>query len=1157
MSIIIKSINEILQSKNLLNYDINNKLVNFEKEFNHYKNKVLEAESKNETEEHFKSIFKDFIRDTYEYNINTSLRIDGVIYNSNNEVNTIIEFKKPDNTVEMISEVNFNKKAMHECILYYYKENTFVNNLIITNCKVIYLFSAKEFRDKILNNKNIESILVHHKNKDIQTLLKTSDVYDALEIVLKDESINIEACKIDLFDEGINKEDLYRIFDEHFIFNKKLENDANTICDIFYKELIHIMGLKEDKDNKLVKSEIKNTLLDLTINMVGKDIAKNEQFEYALSLNILWINRILFLKILESSLRVFRDEKDFDILNPKNIDDYNSLYILFFSVLPIIRKDRDSSITQYNKIPYLNSSLFEEAIKEKTHSITKLNSKSEIEIFSGSVLYKDKTFKKKKLTLLNYLLEFLNCYKFNSDEENTNNNTVIKSSVLGLVFERLNGYSEGAHFTPSIITMYMSKTVIENLIVTKFNKAFSDTSFSNYEEIKKYAENNFHKEDKRSIAEFEIDDIKIIDPSCGSGHFLVSCLNEIIRIKSELKLSCNDVNIQVSNDEIIIKYINGEDFIYKISDDHINEKKQSIQKNIFDMKKHIIENQLYGVDINTNSVNICRLRLWIELLKHSYYTDNDYLDLEVLPNLEFKIVAGNSLIKPEYGGLFFTDNDKAELRKNMHAYYTASYDEKRAIKKVVESLVATLKDDPNNTQIKNYEPFDVLAKNDFFDSELMFGIDSFDIVIMNPPYFGLTGGHKYLNYIHKGESKTIDIYQLFLENAFKLINDEGFVNAVVSNKWMRAGYGERSRKWLYKNTKVIELIDLGANWFDSATVDTNIILYKKEIKINETLDNIDKIEAFKISKCDCIEEAKSELETKMYIEAKATAGSWIILNETEAGILEKMNAVGKPLKDWDISINRGVITGFNEAFIIDTETKNRLIAEDEKSAEIIKPMLRGRDIKRYSYEFADKWIIIAKYESHLYLESQYPAIYKHLLQYEEQLKNRGQCKYSRGGKGEGQHHWLELDNNPKDDYLEKFEKPKICWIEICDNNQFHLDISKMYNEATSFIMNSDTINLYYLLGLLNSKSIKWCLHKISAATGMGTFRWKKVWVEQIPIPVPSQKDEREIVALVDTILDKKAHGLDTVKEEAKIDEIVYSLYGLSEGEISVVRGENS
>jgi len=348
-----------------------------------------------------------------------------------------------------------------------------------------------------------------------------------------------------------------------------------------------------------------------------------------------------------------------------------------------------------------------------------------------------------------------------------------------------------------------------------------------------------------------------------------------------------------------------------------------------------------------------------------------------------------------------------------------------------------------------------------------------------------------------------------------------------------------------------------AGWFESATVDTNIITYKKsrEFQTDVFAQTLSR-------KLENISEGKS-LAPKNSITMNAKGDSFIILSATEKAILDKMTSFGKPLKDWDISMNRGISTGFNEAFIIDGATKDLLIGEDSKSEDIIKPILRGRDIKRYSYEFADKWLIFIPWHFPLHkddsiqgssekaekeFEKEFPAIYKHLLQYKKQLSNRNKAETGI------RYEWYALQRCAAT-YLEDFEKLKICWKEMGSEPAFIYDINNYYINDTCRVMVGE--HLLFLLGFFHSKAGDYCFKKFFAGGGLGNtgFRYKSEFMYDLPIPTPNQKDEREITALVDTILYKKSHNLDTSKEEAKIDIIVYNMYNLTQEEIALIEGK--
>ena len=1152
MKSITKEAKELLKRRDLLKSSIFSNLSNTE-ELNNlsekleiYKNGIKKAKEDKESEEHCKNILKDFLNGAFKYNCNTKGKIDLTIKYEGN-IKAIIETKNYDNKTEMIKDNDYYYKSFYQSVLYYYQSRKNINkdmtveHIIITDFENIYLFLRSDFEYLTANKQIINFFNV----KKIDT--NTKDFYNSSKAILEKINREVVGYKINLFED--DAEIIFKFLSPYNICSLKTNNDFNIISNTFYREIIYMMGLEETKDKKLVLNKVDNTLIKLTMDILDEDLKGEEKFETALKLNILWINRILFLKILEAQLRVFRDDNNLHILNYNEIVDYSFLYTLFFKVLA---KSKERRITEnkeneyYKHIPYLNSSLFEETEEEKINSITKLNNSLKMKIMSGSVLYKDRDFDKKELNFLEYILRFLNCYIFNAinDSSNINKNTIIKSSILGLVFERLNGYKDGSHFTPPAITMYMAKYSIEKSIVNKFNKFFKDANFKNIDEIKIYVDANIHK--IKEQVKYILDSITIIDPACGSGHFLVACLNELIKIKSYLHVLSNDIKVDIEDDELVINYINGAEYKYNMEGGNISEIKQKIQKILFEAKKHIINNQLYGVDINPNSVNICRLRLWIELLKSSYYLENNgadkYIDLEILPNLEFKVLSANSLIEleeKEGNNNLKLAYDKTELVKNMREYFNADFETKKEIRKKVLKLLKEYSQ--YNTKLKDYNPFDMLKSYDFFDSEIMFGIDSFDIVIMNPPYFQLTGKHKYLHYFEKGKNKTADIYQLFMETALnKLLSQIGVVSAVVSNKWMRAGYGERTREFLYNNCYVFEIIDLGANWFESATVDTNIITYAKDREKQE------KIEAYKISKCENIELNKNEKDN--FIFTSKDYGAWIILNKTEKDILEKVKKF-KPLKDWNIQINYGIKTGFNEAFIIDEETKNKLILEDKKSKEIIKPLLRGRDIKRYSYDFKNLYLINThngiKEKNILPIDiNKYSAIKKHLDKYYSDLEVR-------------QDKGITPYNLRNCAYLEEFDKPKIIYAETTISPNFYYDNENFIAEKTNFIMTGE--NLKYIMAVLSSKLGFYIFYNFYSEITLGDvgFQYRKSSLEEFPIPEVDKKIEKEIINLVEKVIKGKKKGIDTREFEEEIDKIVYGLYNLNENEIKIIEGESN
>jgi len=374
---------------------------------------------------------------------------------------------------------------------------------------------------------------------------------------------------------------------------------------------------------------------------------------------------------------------------------------------------------------------------------------------------------------------------------------------------------------------------------------------------------------------------------------------------------------------------------------------------------------------------------------------------------------------------------------------------------------------------------------------------------------------------------------------------------------MRSGYGKKIRGHFAEKNPLVVIDFGGFKVFDSATVDTNVLLVQNS-------ENQESLFA-------CHFEGDYMKGTSIHDYCRdngfrlsgLTENTWFIGKPKELALKEKIEKIGKPVKEWDIKISYGIKTGLNEAFIIDETTRAKLISQDSKSEEIIKPILRGRDIKRYSYEFAGLYIIIAKFGSYKTIEQKYPAVYNHLKKYEDKLKTRGQCKGTRSGKSSspdypGQHHWLELDNNPQDSYIEQFEKEKIVWIELVDDGRFSYVKPGVYTEATTFLMTFQRPK--YLVGLMNSKVVNWYFDKICGESGVGTNRWKKFYVEAIPLPEINEDSEptvNNIENLVDQILAIKEEDPKTSISdlEKQIDESVYQLYGLTSEEIELINYE--
>ncbi|KNE09020.1 Eco57I restriction-modification methylase domain-containing protein [Helicobacter pylori] len=624
---------------------------NFEKEIN----SLLENAKRQDGEEFQKNEINSFLKNTYGYKCNTYEKIDSAIY-VDGEVWVLIEAKALNNRNEFPKDrKNPLSKAFCQMVFYFLdaiKNNNSLKHAIICNAHEFFLFDCKDLLNLFQNDKEITKLHKDCASKE-GTDPKTKRFYSDLEEYLKkDFKGELRYTHFNLSSDD-PKELIYQVLSHEVLLKQKKTLDANTLNKDFYEELLYILGLEEqnEKGKILIKqSRTKNSLSDTL-----KEQYNNLDDEEVMALLIAWNNRILFLRLLESLLISFKHfEKPF--LTIENFTNFNALNTLFFEVLAKKNNDRSKEIKEnkiLGKIPYLNSSLFDKTpLESKGHEIKLLNNEP-LEIYPKSVLKNDEKYKNEKdLPLLKYLFEFLHAYDFTTtpedikDNKNTSESRLINPSVLGLVFEKLNGYKEGSFYTPSFITSYMCKESITPIVLDKFNQKYN-IECEKLKELKNYLKNSY-KEDKRKEYLQVLLALRICDPAVGSGHFLVSALNEMVRIAYELGLITSlplDATLELENDEILIK-ISNKPFIYKHPS---SEKEQShhIQKELFELKKSIIENCLFGVDINPNSCEITKLRLWIELLKYSYYIFEEGKNtnaLETLPNIDINIKCGNSLI---------------------------------------------------------------------------------------------------------------------------------------------------------------------------------------------------------------------------------------------------------------------------------------------------------------------------------------------------------------------------------------------------------------------------------------------------------------------------------------------------------------------------------
>ena len=560
-------------------------------------------------------------------------------------------------------------------------------------------------------------------------------------------------------------------------------------------------------------------------------------------------------------------------------------------------------------------------------------------------------------------------------------------------------------------------------------------------------------------------------------------------------------------------------------------------------KLDILKSSIYGFDIQPIAIEISRLLAFLALIVDEKKIDSETnFGIQPLPNLEFQFICANSLksiyFNLEDGSIekHFVDSIIDKMNKISKMFFSASSsEEKENVKyrfKEFQDFVQNCDyiSDDIKEEILSWNPFENKQAN-FFSPIIQLGIDgSFDIVIGNPPYIQLQGMLKAQKELYQSvgfETFILrgDIYQLFYENSFTLLSDVGVVALITSNKWLKAPYGKTTREYFYKNADIYGLLDLGSGRFNSATVDTNIIFYGKSKQKKVKDKRVFVAEKF----FDDLDKLKYLTEFKNNIVAYNDK-EWVIMNKIENEIFEKIQK-HKALKDWGLTISRGITTGFNEAFVIDEETKNKLIKEDKKSKELIRPILRGRDIKKYCYDFANKYIITAYQGCYEEIYNKYPAIYKHLLQYKTQLENRGQVKQNK------RRHWIELDNSTTKEVLETFESEQLAWQRVTDSNKFSLIYNGVYIlDSMAFITDfKSKEDIYYILGILNSILIYyWIKHNVHEYGSTG-FRLSNQYVELIPIPKPDANTKKKIIKLVEEVIALKKQGADSTAFERQIE----------------------
>lgn len=1147
-----------------------------------------------ESEEYQKNLISDFLKSLLPKNfINTSNRIDLAIYNGQDSTSTlgvIIEAKRLNNTSEMMTTANINAKAFQETVSYYLYERLVSKNLeikkaIITNGLSWFVIEAKELEKHFYNNKKLRDLYDKWRNNQLSS--NTTDfLYTA---VIKDEidkaiEKGIAIAHFDLLDALASKRpiklkknnltQLYRFFTSENLLNKEIFTDSNKLNKAFYDELLYIMGLEETKEGtskvitrlKPEKREYASLVESIISRLNQNDVPLEKQYENAIQLAVVWVNRILFLKLLESQLIAFNnnDEK-FKFLTYEKIQTYGDLSDLFFGILAKRHEQRDPRLeAKFDYIPYLNSSLFEETELERDRdgiAIDRLR-EEDIRIYSKTVL-KGAGGKRKsgKMDFHQYLFEFLNAFDFSTTITHKENsqNELINASVLGLIFEKINGYADGSFFTPGKITMYMSRRALRSAVVDKINQGLGWNA-QTIEDVKFQITN---LEIARKVGQV-IDTLKICDPAVGSGHFLVSMLNEIVALKNELRCLfdadgniLNDIHCYVANDELIIQDFSGDNFSYHVG----NQPSTRIQKALFVQKQTIIENSLFGVDINPNSANICRLRLWIELLKNSYYDESG--ELVTLPNIDINIKVGDSLLH-KFDLDFSFDMRKNDFKeylelvkeyKNTNNKRTkadifekiskikASFDdtvtspELKRLKKLQNELgkageISLFGDDKEeqkrfdeiNKQLNEAQKaFNKAMQNPMFAKGLEWrmefpeildedgNFEGFDLVIGNPPYIfqresGFSTEYKFFL------SKTYDIfenkittYTLFIELAFSLMKEGGTFGFIIPNNFLTINLNAKTREFLTKNTSNLVLINSLDKIFDDASVDNCIIFFKKN------KPNWIEVAELRNDEFNTIGQVSSD-----FFGNNPTFSISMVKFESSKSVFDKLEKTKKLDRPEISTVKVGIQAykkGTGEPKQTKDDVKNHIYHSNKKENETYRKYLEGRDVSRYKLTWQGRWI-----------------------------------KYGR--------------NLSQPRYPELFEKPRILVRQIPSNKIYAIEAvyvdDDVINDVNSATITDIQVNPLYLLGVINSKLLTlWFMMKFDKFQRRIFPQFKVNELGEFPIPDATEEQQNAIATPVQQLMDEMKKE---TRDEAlilnlntQIDELVMNLFQLTDEEKQSVR----
>lgn len=1188
---------------------------------------LLKNLKKTDTEEANKGRVKTFLEQTLwpsgtddAYEINASDTIDLAIKDTYHGCNVVLfEFKKVGSP-EMVTKDDMVRKAMFELVLYYILEehenkNTNIKHLIISDGYKYFIFEKGLFWDLFgKDNKFVNKITSSERNDGekrdyiYRQIIrpKVEKVKEKLTFTFVDlEDFKNDVTKADVISKR-NFKALYKLFSPIHLQKLAFSEDHNTLNRKFYTELLYIMGLEERGSKHQIQrlkegSRQAYSLFEQAYAMLSDyelketttiDDTQDKRFETALGLVIVWINRTLFMKLLESQLIAFNGKNKKYAFFEK-ITDFAMMHYLFCKVMAIPECERSDEMKgKFGEVPYLNSSLFELTDTEKNYFPISSLRNSEVEIMKGTCLKNTKgKVESGKMRILDYLKKFLDSYDFGADAGESGK-TIINASVLGLIFEKINGYKDGSFFTPGYITSYLCRETLRRCVTDKYNEKYG-TSYHDFEELIE----NFDHTDKirRDEVNDMINNIRVCDPAVGSGHFIVSALNEFIVIKRELNVLKTIKGkrfiypVDIEDDELVVTDADGE-LHYNPND----EESQIVQQTLFEEKRTIIENCLFGVDINPNSAEICQLRLWIELLKNAYYINGDdgKRHLQTLPNIDINIKCGNSLV------MRYALNDPidqvlrgANITMNDFKKYVSDYknspskENKRLVSQIIKKTKNHLDEgyDKETAEYKQWVKIcaEILQRNsslfppeeaeskklmDLRKQELNYRraleevstrhirlnafewryefpevLDEkgrfigFDCIIGNPPY-GVSMQKEYRKTVEEKYDHVPDyeIYYYFIYLGHKLLKNSGYLAYIIPNMWLSNVTAKDYRTNLFNDWDIIELLDCtNFQIFDSASVRNTVISLKKtELNSGYTI-------------------YRNTRNLSDEIEGKKSKGKdyFAELIQRERNKIDNVELTSDFSQNWGKALS---LTDQEKKIVIKINSvEARLIDYFDVSQGYIPYRLSDLE-KTYGKEEAKLIKDEQRWHSNTKIDDSYQ------IEIKGENINKYECNHSGVYVKYGEHVGTYVD-------MKYFNSPRILVREIIDKSLIACYVEDTYVNDPGIINiirkeDNESYSFKVLWGILNSKLSTYFLKNFAPKADKGLF--SKILIndmDNFPLPLYGDENKTYFDNIDDCYNQIFASSGAPISDKEKIKDLewqidywVFKLYGLGNSEIQVI-----